>query len=405
MRRAPAKTPHPRALVGAERLAFLEGIRGVLALYVATGHVFTMVDPSSVTGRPSVAPPWLQALAAPFSYGHVAVAMFIVVSGFSLQLGLLQGGGSGEVGTVGGFFRRRARRILPAYYACLLLSAAVAAGVTPRYPYPPFTLYLPVDAWTFTSHVFLVHNLWPGWMLKINGVLWTIAAEAQLYLAFPVLAALQARRGRGFTLLVGALFGLVLNELLVRLVPSGSFPSATYLRLWFAFLFAVGMAAAHLVFRPPLRGRRVEAWVGAFGWTGLLVGVVALATMKPYDYEASDVPLGIALACLCALGTMGGGGLAIRLLGARPLAALGSFSYSLYLVHHPVEQIVYALRPPTLAGLGPTLAWLALLGIPAMLGAAWLFSLVFERPFLRRAARFPRTRRTVPASLPLPGRR
>ena len=146
----------------------------------------------------------------------------------------------------------------------------------------------------------------------------------------------------------------------------------------------------------------MEAWVGALAWLGLLGG--AFGAWASRSIEASDVPFGIALACLCALGTMGGGGLPIRLLGARPLAALGSFSYSLYLMHHPVLQAVYALRPPALDGQGPTLAWLVLLGLPAIAVVAWLFSRVFERPFLRRPARLPRNRRTVPGSLPLPGK-
>lgn len=392
MRRAPAPIPPP-----AERLAFLEGVRGLLALYVATGHVFTMVDPSAVTGRPSVAPMWLQALAAPFLYGHVAVALFIVISGFSLQLGLLQGGGSGEVRTLGGFFRRRAGRILPAYYASLLVSIVIAINVTTRFPYPPFTTYLPVDAGAVASHVLLVQNLWPDWMYKLNGVLWTIAIEAQLYLLFPGLARLQAARGRGVLLLTGLLFWLVLH------VALGFFFSPVYLRLWYAFLFTIGMAAAHLAYRPPLRGRHVEACVGAIGWLGLAGGLAAVVLTR--SHPLLDVPLGIALACLCHLGTVGGGGFAIRLLGARPLAVLGGFSYSLYLVHHPVEQVVYALRPPALAELGPTLAWLALVGLPAMLGVAWLFSLGFERPYLRR--RRPSVRRAfraVPTSLPLPAR-
>ncbi len=393
MRRAPAPAPPP-----AERLAFLEGIRGALALYVAASHVFTMVDPSAVTGRSSTAPPWLRLLAAPFLYGHVAVAMFIVVSGFSLQLGLLQGGGSGEVRSLAGFFRRRARRILPAYYAALVLSVGVASAVTVRFPYPPFTTYLPVDAATVASHVLLVQNFWPGWMYKLNGVLWTISIEVQLYLLFPALARLQAARGRGVLLLLGAALWLVPTATLTLLF------SPTYLRLWFAFLFVAGMAAAHLAYRPPLRGRRPEFWVGALAWLGLALGFAAMALSR--SHPLLDIPLGLSLACLCLLGTVGGGGIAIRLLGARPLAALGSFSYSLYLVHHPVEQIVYALRPPAITALGPTLAWLALVGLPAMLATAWLFSLLFERPYRRsRAPMTTRGRRVVPASLPLPGRR
>lgn len=386
MRRAPASTPPP-----AERLAFLEGMRGVLALYVAVGHVFTMVDPSITTGARSTAPAWIRTVAGPFLYGHVAVALFIVISGFSLQLGLLQGGGSGQVRTTGGFFRRRALRILPAYYAALAVSIVVAANITSRFPYPPFSTYLPVDAATVGSHLLLIQNLSRDWMYKINGVLWTIAIEVQLYLFFPWLVRFQALRGRGALLFVGGMVGLGLNVL---------FP--TSFRLWFAFLFAVGIAAAHLVYRPPARGR-IEGWIARLGWLGLFLGFFAIGTTR--DHAASDVPFGIALACLCALGTVGGGGWAIRLLGAKPITILGGFSYSLYLIHHPVEQVVYALRPSWVDGPGPLFAWLTFVGLPCMVAAGWAFSIVFERPFLRRRiSRFPRSQRVVPGSLPLPGK-
>ncbi len=390
MRRVPASSPPP-----AERLAFLEGIRGLAALYVAISHIFTMVDPSPLSGVPSTAPDWIRNLAAPFLYGHVAVALFIVVSGFSLQLGLLQGGGSGEVRSAVAFFKRRAIRILPAYYASLAVSTVVALGITTRFAgVAPFNIYLPVDQPAILSHVFLVQNLSPAWMYKINGVLWTIALEVQLYLFFPMLARLQSRRGRGITLLLGAIFGLGL----CFVVPAS-------FRIWFAFLFVVGMAAAHLAYRPPLRGGRVNGWVALLGWLSLIGGFAAIGFVK--EFVASDVAFGIALACLCTLGAAGEGGWPIRLLGVRPLAALGGFSYSLYLVHHPVEQIVFAMRPAGVGTEGATLlAWLAFVGLPFMVAAGWLFSLAFEKPVMRRrSARTPRSRRTVPTTLPLPGRR
>ena len=390
MRRGSLRTPP-----STERLAFLEGIRGVLALYVVVSHVFTMIDPSAVTGRPSVVSPWLRALAAPFVYGHVAVAMFIVVSGFALQLGLLQGGGIGEVRSLGAFFRRRALRILPAYYAAFLVSLIVALNVTPRFTYPPFTTYLPVDVGSVVSHLLLVQNFRPEWMYKINGVMWSISIEVQLYVIFPGLARVLAKRGRGVLLLTGLLFWLLFQGLL------GLMFSSVYLRLWYALLFAIGMAAAHLAYRPPLRGFRAERWTGAFAALGLTVGIVALLTQK--SYPLSDIPLGVGLAAFCALATVGGGGALVRLMGSRALGALGAFSYSLYLMHHPILQLVYTARPESLTGEGPMLAWLLLLGLPLMLGVAWLFSLVFERPFLRRRQRLPRLRRSVPGSLPLRG--
>ena len=390
MRRAASRTPPP-----AERLAFLEGIRGVLALYVVVSHIFTMIDPSAVTGRPSVASPWLRNLAAPFLYGHVAVAMFIVVSGFALQLGLLQGGGVGEVRSLSAFFRRRALRILPAYYAALLVSLIVALNITPRFTYPPFTTYLPVDVGSVVSHLLLVQNFRPEWLYKINGVMWTISIEVQLYVIFPGLARILAKRGRGVLLLTGLLLWLLFQGLLGLMFP------AVYLRLWYAFLFAIGMGAAHLAYRPPLRGFRTERWTRGFAVVGLAVGVAALLTQKAY--ALSDIPLGIALASLCALGTVGGGGWLIRSMGSGALGALGAFSYSLYLMHHPILQLVYASRPSQLAGEGSMLAWLTLVGLPLMLGVAWLFSLAFERLFLRRRTKTPRTSRRVPGSLPLGG--
>src|SRR5262249_37301942 len=68
-------------------------------------------------------------------------------------------------------------------------------------------------------------------------------------------------------------------------------------------------------------------------------------------------------------------------LESRPVAHLGEFSYSLYLVHAPVLGITHLLLLKT--SLSPTgiLAALFCLGIPLSLGAARLFYQLFERPF------------------------
>ena len=112
-----------------ERLPFLEGIRGLLALYVVIGHIFTMADPAAFSGRVSSASDGMQAWARAFSFGHMAVAGFIVLSGFSLQIALYIGSG-GKLTRIDRFYGRRARRILPAYYACLIASIIVATTVT-----------------------------------------------------------------------------------------------------------------------------------------------------------------------------------------------------------------------------------------------------------------------------------
>src|SRR5207253_7690819 len=86
-----------------ERLAFIEGLRGIAALYVVFTHFGSMIDPSHLSGTKSTAPEWLQTLIHPFWYGHLAVAAFIVLSGYCLQTSLF-GGRDGRIHKYGKFY-------------------------------------------------------------------------------------------------------------------------------------------------------------------------------------------------------------------------------------------------------------------------------------------------------------
>jgi peptidoglycan/LPS O-acetylase OafA/YrhL len=74
------------------------------------------------------------------------------------------------------------------------------------------------------------------------------------------------------------------------------------------------------------------------------------------------------------------------------VVALGTFSYSLYLIHYPLLSLSYLVYRT--AGLGPRTRWLALMAVstPLCIVAASLFARVFERPFLpRRSVGAPTT--------------
>lgn len=90
-------------------LNFLDGIRAIAALYVLMHHLWLSQRALLPQGWPTG---WL-------AYGHLAVDVFIVLSGFCLMLPVarfkeLRGGARH-------FFARRARRILPPVYACIVL--------------------------------------------------------------------------------------------------------------------------------------------------------------------------------------------------------------------------------------------------------------------------------------------
>src|SRR3954453_14322237 len=103
-----------------DRMRWLDGVRGAAALFVVLHHMWLSTWPPFPDNR---GPWWLGFLL----YGHLAVAVFIVVSGFSLALAPVRHDGQ-LVGGPRRFVRRRAWRILPAYWAALVLSTLIFVG-------------------------------------------------------------------------------------------------------------------------------------------------------------------------------------------------------------------------------------------------------------------------------------
>jgi peptidoglycan/LPS O-acetylase OafA/YrhL len=391
-----------------DRIPFVEGMRGIAALYVVLGHLCSMSDPSQLAGKHDYAPPWFRSVIAPFAYGHLAVAAFIVISGFCLQISLFKGG-NGQLKSLGRFFAKRAKRILPAYYGSLILSVAVAVYITTRLPGMPFEMYLPVTSSNVLAHVFLVHNWSPASMYKLNGVLWSIAIEAQLYLLFPliVLSLVRVGRRKTFVLSVAAAYALSVAAAFC-LVHYGSGTSPTKLYAWFLPLFVLGMVSAHVAVKPH------PTW-GPAAWVGRAAGLACLGACfygtqhglygVPPDWmnAATDVLMGGFVACFCYAGSITKPTPTVRLLSTKPLLALGAFSYSLYLVHNPIQQVVYYFRPGFVSGEVDTF-WYLVAMLPVIILAAWIFSLLLEKPFMSKPSKVRRPEGAwVPTNLPLKG--
>lgn len=361
-------SPNPEKQ-GVGHLGFIEGLRGIAALYVVIGHFGTMVDPDQKVLRGAGQPQWLQWVMAPFWHGHLAVAAFIVISGYCLQLSLFARGDGSKV-SAGRFLARRCERILPPYYACLALSLLVCWLVTSKQSGMPWEQYLPADGPVIWSHVLMVHNLSPEWMYKINGVLWSIGIEFQLYFAFPVSIWLLYRVGRLLTLAVAVgLAALLLAE----------YAPAVKLYVWYIPLFVLGAVAANLAFyeRAPKINPNLYLVVAAVGF-GFMAGFSGHKELL-----WSDVGVGLGTAALMAYCGRSRGSLTARWIGVRPLVALGAFSYSLYLMHHPILQVLFVIRPEWAATPARQMAYLWVLGLPIILASCWLFYLAFERPFVR----------------------
>lgn len=364
----PSRPSHtdPPGVRGAGRLAGLDGIRGLAALFVVLHHCWLLSFP----GYPAnTGPAWTGWLV----FGHLAVVVFIVLSGFSLAVSPARS--DWRLGGVRRFAQRRAWRILPPYWAALAFSMLVA-----------ITLVSQPGQGAPTAKSALVYGLLAQDIVGApspNGAFWSIAIEAQLYLVFPLLLVILRAWG------AAVMLGLVTVTVVVVgvLAPHSEFVGL-FLRLTpqFAALFAVGALAAGILNGRAARWRRLPL-ASLSALTALPVFVLIVHNGPEWTvghYFWVDLAFGPSMGFLLAAISVGRPAPLVRFLDTAPLRRLGSFSYSLYLTHAPVVVVLHALvvRPAAGHGVDAFLMLMAL-AVPASLLLAWLFASVFELPFQR----------------------
>ena len=307
-------------------------------------------------------------------YGHLAVAVFIVVSGFSLSLAPMRRGGALTGGTRR-FLRRRAWRIIPPYWAALIISTIITGLILQP------TLGSSVVAKGFVVHGLLLQDIVGS--VAPNGAFWSIAVEWQIYFVFPLILLLGLK-----TNLSTAVFCTVGLVLVAHAVAGLGSPlnKIDHLTPQFLALFALGVLAVQLgqsnravKLRRPL----MAVGLGAIG-TFVLLAVVEGSVWIVNGYFWIDLVFGVGIACLMAV--MYGGGLprTRRVLASRVGLRLGLFSYSIYLLHGPLVGVLEeeVFGPMHLAPL-VTFGLFLTVGIPVILAVCYGFYLVFEAPFVR----------------------
>jgi peptidoglycan/LPS O-acetylase OafA/YrhL len=375
--------------MAANRLRWLDGVRGAAALTVVLHHMWL----GSWPFFPEDHGPWYLGW---LLYGHLAVAVFIVVSGFSLALGPVRHGGR-LVGGAGRFIQRRAWRILPAYWAALVLSMVLFVVVL--HPETGGG----VAARTFAIHGLLLQDILQN--TPPNGTFWSIAIEWQIYFVFPLIL-LLALRVRMIAAVALTAVAVILAHLLAVSDSAGVLAKIEHLAPQFLALFAFGVLACWMAHQEPARPlrRAVAACTGA-GFAGF----VALALTQGSVWMAGhwfvvDMFFGTVVAGMLLLVATTERPWKAATLGSRPAVLLGSFSYSVYLMHAPVLTTIYryTLKPLELAPLTEFAAQVVFL-LPAVLLFCYGFHRVFERPFLER--RDLASLRTLPVLVWLSGRR
>jgi GT2 family glycosyltransferase/peptidoglycan/LPS O-acetylase OafA/YrhL len=378
-------------------LRHLDGLRGLAALFVVFHHAWLTVWPDLFTTRLPLA----GSLTRVFAFGHFGVVVFIVLSGFCLALPVAR---TGELaGGARGFFRRRARRLLPPYYASFALSVVLVWTLIGARTGTHWDISVPVDWHGYVGNGLLVGDVFGGGQL--NHVWWSVALEWQIYLMFPLLVACWLTFGAGPTAVLGCVVAAVL-AVVVGAVPDIGLVHLAGMMPWFFALFAFGMLGAAIVETdaPMLRKLREETRWSALAYAGFLAVVVVCVSAGRVDALAHlavlDLAVGATTVCVLVASCCHDGAIR-RFLSVRPLVAIGGFSYSLYLIHAPLLQVAwqYGIHPLGL-GASATFALLGLVGVPLIVVGSYGFFWVFERPFLSRSHRVRLGLAEAPRRLP-----
>ncbi|MBS1840389.1 MAG: acyltransferase [Acidobacteria bacterium] len=352
----------------------LDSLRGIAILAVVFYHGFFWSN--NLVGLSGLA----RRFVALTSYGWLGVHLFFVLSGF-LITGILEDSKAAPH-YFKRFYWRRALRILPAFYATLVVLFFIP-GQNKAY------LLLSFSYLSNLAPIFHIRDTYP--------MFWSLAAEEHFYLVWPLLVRFMSRRA---LLLVASLLFLispVLRALAFRDPLPAGFGGFTWL---VADGFAGGAILALLV-RDPWCSRKKLAVLCA---SSLAISIAFLPIGARYGVLTHKNLIGAAF-LLTAAHLLFTGSLALLLLfgtskwksfvNYRLLSFYGDISYGLYLIHWIVFMCYDAIMrfyAPEWAQFVGNIRLLSLRFLMVMAAAtlvAWISRKFFEERSLRLKTLFP----------------
>ena len=289
--------------------------------------------------------------------GWLGVDLFFVLSGFLITTLLVQEHREHGRVSLRAFYERRARRLFPALFVMLAIVGAIF-GVQHR-----SLLGVVPGLFYFTNVVMAVDS--PSIPEELRH-LWSLAAEEQFYLLWPVV--------------LFVIFGGRLRLGMAAVVAGAAFATGLAMVLygdgqWDRIAFGPDTRGASilvgcgLALMPWRRLRALE-----FPAIALVIGLLAV-NLDPWTISGPPVLL-FALACAVLIARCLEPGPLATLLAFAPIVFLGRISYSLYLWHVPILIWVGAEQTETSAA--------SVMGVALALIAATASYYLIELPFLRR---------------------
>ncbi|MDF2925222.1 MAG: Acyltransferase family protein [Paenibacillaceae bacterium] len=309
------------------RIEQLDSIRGLASLTVLWHHMWMITPVLPIVFSYS---PLRLAV-----YGHAAVILFFILSGFVLALPFL----SHKQGPYLGYLVKRICRIYLPYVVSLFVAIVLANGIAKGDTgglsgwIDRFWNY-GWDGRIIMEHMALVANIHTD---AYNTVVWSLIHEMRISIIFPLIMLLVIRLSWQRSLLVCVLLSSVasLNGIF-EIERSNGYMTTYFDTLHFVSFFIIGaLLAKH-------RAVLTESYakLGLAAKTALSLAAVAaygyskmVEYILPEPYAGVLTEYGIATgACVLIIAALSSVRLA-KLLQKRPVILVGKISYSLYLYH------------------------------------------------------------------------
>lgn len=350
-------------------LAFLDGIRALMAIIVVLEHIYQALRFSD---DPPVLPKMLWNILAMFNVGQAPVVVFICLSGFVLTFPVLKGNFD-----LGSFAKKRFQRIYPPYIAGLVFS--IVMTLCCHWLQNESTTSV-VSAGSLLTHTFLIHNF-TKYITSLNGTHWTVAVEVQIYLLFALVwQPLACKFGRTIPNIL-----FVVTPILITI--AGYSLQYEY-QLYVTYFTCGGLTA--LCWTKCHAQERYKATVKSISNAGyiILACVIGIIMTNRGAYASSlQAPIDVLIAiatCLTILNLSFAGETTVKPIHAIKcgletpiLSRVASYSYSLYLIHYPIVIMMCKFARDNVANDIFRIA-VAMCGLPISMIVSKLFASMFE---------------------------
>lgn len=273
------------------------------------------------------------------SGGFLGVDIFFTISGFLITTILLREYES-KTFSYYDFYKRRIKRILPAYFF-LLAGVTVAAAI----------IMLPYDFYKYSisavSSIFFISNL--GFALRTDDYFsndasqwpllhtWSLSVEEQFYIFWPIILGFIFAIKSPIEKIKTRLFYVILCFITVSIILATLLSSDAGLAKWNYYLVVtrasellIGALLAVLIAKGQFSGFSQKTTFPAL--------IVLVLCFIFYDKSMPFPSYWVLPPCLATLVILGGSreGYVYKFLSLKPVVKIGLLSYSLYLWHWPI---------------------------------------------------------------------